>query len=388
MDLQNLLDSIRRRTTHGGISTAAPFLRELTACLGGACPSNVLADVSGETWSAMLKAAEGRLVYHADYMSIGNDAEGIEAALEAVGGTPTPQRHVAGGTPTPQYTGATRGGSDLQSAIRNPKSAIPQLPPHTIATFPAVITTTRRDRDGDVLETKGADLDPAAPLLWQHLPTEPIGRLLAEGKRTKNSLMGSFSIADTALGHDAALLAEHGALRISHGFLPDEFEPLDEKNGFGGFHIIAFKILEVSLVSVPSNPDAVITLFSREKLAHPLVRAWAGAKFADRPVLFGGAEPGGVVSRRVVSGGRQERHEPPLSVSPFARLAADFAARSKPESPPNRWCIKMLKKSLGHCAAIAANPDATSLIAQEANKAQGHIEDVIETMEPNDKMIV
>jgi hypothetical protein len=351
MNIQSLLASIRQRTTHRGISTAAPFLRELTSCLGGVCPSKVLADVSGESWAAMLKEAESRLVYHADEMTIGDAVAGVEVGPDVSDGTD-------------------------EARI---KATAVQLPPHTIATFPAVITTTRRDRDGDVLETKGAELDPAAPLLWQHLPTEPIGRLLAEGKRTKNSLMGSFSIADTALGQDAALLAEHGALRISHGFLPDEFEPLDEKNGFGGFHILAFKILEVSLVSVPSNPDAVITLFSREKLAHPLVRAWAGAKFGNRAVLVSG----GVVSS-AGSRSNESPHTPrasPLAASEMDQESARPIVQSKRKDPPTRWCIKMLKKSLGHCAAIAANPDATTLIADEANKAQGHIEDVIETIQ-------
>ena len=121
--------------------------------------------------------------------------------------------------------------------------------------------------------------------MWQHLPTEPIGRLLSEGKRTSKLLMGSFSICGTPLGEDAALLAEHGALDISHGFLPSKWEPLDESDPLAGYHILEFKILEVSLVSVPSNPDAVIEAFSREKLQHPLVKAWAGAGFARRPVI-------------------------------------------------------------------------------------------------------
>ncbi|HVC94027.1 MAG TPA: HK97 family phage prohead protease [Pirellulales bacterium] len=345
MNLQNLLASVRRRTTHRGISTAAPFLRELTACLGGVCPSKVLGDISADAWDTMLKEAESRLVYHADDMAIGDDSDAIKAA---------------------------QGNA---------------LPPHTIATFPAVITTTRQDRDGDVLETKGAELDPAAPLLWQHLTTEPIGRLLKEGKRTKTSLTGSFAIAATALGQDAALLAEHGALRISHGFLPDEFEPLDAKDAFSGFHITAFKILEVSLVSVPSNPDAVITQFSREKLHHPLVRAWAGAMFDARPVLVSGGV-GRNCGSRIADRGFEIQSAIRNSQSEISPLALGHPPSAKRrDSPPTKWCVKMLKKSLGHCAAIAANPDATTLIADEATKAQGHIQDVIETMEPEDKTL-
>ncbi len=161
-----------------------------------------------------------------------------------------------------------------------------ELPPHTIALFPAVITSTRQDRDGDILETEGAELDPKAPLLYQHMPFENIGRLLKQGERTSKRLTGEFSLCGTPLGEDCAMLAEHGALRISHGFTADEFEPLDEQEyEIPGFRVLKFQILEVSLVSIPSNPDAEITAFSRNKFKHPLTKAVAGAKYNERQVL-------------------------------------------------------------------------------------------------------
>lgn len=239
MQFDQLLNTIYHRTVSLGIGTAAAHLREMEVCLDGQCPSQLLAGMSRRRWQGLLKRASRQLVYQHPKMR------------------PRESKAIAGN----------------------------RLPPHTIATFPAVITTTRQDRDGDVLETKGAELDPGAPLLWQHLPTEPIGRLLNEGKRTSKLLMGSFSICGTPLGEDAALLAEHGALDISHGFLPSKWEPLDEADPLAGYHILEFKILEVSLVSVPSNPDAVIEAFSRKKLQHPLVKAWAGLRFARRPII-------------------------------------------------------------------------------------------------------
>lgn len=239
MQFDQLLNTINNRKVSLGISTAAAHLREMEVCLDGVCPSQLLAGMSRRRWQGLVKRANRQLVYQHPEMR-------------------------------PRAAKATAGN---------------RLPPHTIATFPAIITTTRQDRDGDVLETKGAELDPGAPLLWQHLPTEPIGRLLGESKRTSKRLTGSFSICGTPLGEDAAMLAEHGALDISHGFLPSKWEPLDEADPLAGYHILEFKILEVSLVSVPSNPDAVIEAFSREKLQHPLVKAWAGLRFASRPVI-------------------------------------------------------------------------------------------------------
>ena len=54
-----------------------------------------------------------------------------------------------------------------------------ELPKNTLMVFKHVLTTPRKDRDGDILRTEGAILDPKMPLLWQHIPTLPIGKMLA-----------------------------------------------------------------------------------------------------------------------------------------------------------------------------------------------------------------
>lgn len=236
-----LLKSIRSRESDRGIITADRWLRSVEECVDGKCPSGLLEGVTAAQWRGWIKAASQKLTCPNGQI---DESAGWQKAID--------------------------GNS---------------LPPHTIATFPAIVTTTRQDRDGDVLESKGASPDPLAPLLWQHIPDMPIGRALSFDAPTQNMLQGRFSIASTALGQDAALLAEHGALRISHGFLPTKWEPLDQRDPFAGYHILEFKILEVSLVSVPSNPDAVIEAFSRDKLTHPLVKAWARAKFKERPSI-------------------------------------------------------------------------------------------------------
>ncbi len=145
--------------------------------------------------------------------------------------------------------------------------------------FEAIITSTRKDRDGDVLESKGATLDPAMPLLWQHNAAQPIGRHLGVVGRNDQKIKSLLAIADMPLGHDAACLVEFDALRISHGFNPNTYEPLEDeestKAGYPGWHVTEFEICEVSLVSIPSNTDAVITAFSRGKLHTALVKGWA-----------------------------------------------------------------------------------------------------------------
>ncbi len=156
--------------------------------------------------------------------------------------------------------------------------------------FEAVYTSKKRDRDGDILEPKGAEIDSGMPLLWQHNAAQPIGRHMAITGKDEDQIKGHCAIADTELGRDAACLVEFGALRISHGFAPKEYEPLSEEESKGkpGWHVKAYEMMEVSLVSIPSNTDAVITAFGRSKLHCPLVKAWAKRLHDVRATLVKG----------------------------------------------------------------------------------------------------
>lgn len=151
----------------------------------------------------------------------------------------------------------------------------------------AVLTSRRKDRDGDILEPDGAEIDPQMPLLSQHNACLPIGRYFGTVKKSKELIKGALGIADTPLGNDHAVLVEFGALRISHGFNPKEFEPLEEEEGdqrgfFPGWHVTRYEMCEVSLVSIPSNVDAVITAYKKEKLSTPLMKCWAQTLFEKR----------------------------------------------------------------------------------------------------------
>lgn len=153
--------------------------------------------------------------------------------------------------------------------------------PKALLDFACVLTSTRKDRDGDILESSGAELDPAMPLLWQHMPIQPIGKMVKTLKQSAANVQVQAAIADTALGRDATTLTEFRALRLSHGFKALEAEPI--KGATHGWHVKRFNVYEMSLVSIPSNVDGVITAFSREKLHHPLVKAWAKSYADARP---------------------------------------------------------------------------------------------------------
>lgn len=240
---QDLLTSVRARSGRSRLLTADRYFREMENCFGGgACPAQLFESASTGDWRRALKEAESRLVWC--------DRAGSVDTVAA---------------------------SEQQTAARVPTAALE---------FDAVITTTRRDRDRDVMESSGADVDPQAVLLWQHVPLLPIGRLVEVIEQTSSLVKARLAIADTALGRDAATLAAFGALRISHGFQPLDFEALPDE----GWHFKKFEILEISLVSVPSNRDAVITALGRDKLHSTFIKQWATALHRSRPVLGRGTK--------------------------------------------------------------------------------------------------
>jgi hypothetical protein len=257
MNLEELFAAIRRRQALGeGIGLALPYLAGIAPCLGdNACQVQVFKMGAPEEWQRAVKEAANRLVYR-------------DADMVAEGGI-----------------WVANGGASREWGEKKPK----EPSPGACMDFEGIITSRKKDRDGDILESEGAEPDERMPLLWQHIPMMPVGKLITIINRSKNRVSGHFSIMDSELGRDSAQLVEFGALRLSHGFLPLEFEQLERdentpEHRFPGWHVLRFKILETSLVSVPSNEDAVITAFSRGKLFHPLVKAWAASLRKQLPV--------------------------------------------------------------------------------------------------------
>lgn len=138
-----------------------------------------------------------------------------------------------------------------------------ELPKNTLMVFKHVLTTPRKDRDGDILRTQGAEVDPNMLLLWQHVHTLPIGKMLQIAEHNSNKLSLISAIVDmNELSHDAAVMVDNDMARFSHGFRALLFEELKEDEGEitspGGFDIKGFEIMEESIVSVPSNVDAQV----------------------------------------------------------------------------------------------------------------------------------
>ena len=179
--------------------------------------------------------------------------------------------------------------SDLKR-IRLPKDV--ELPKNTLMVFRHVLSTSTKDRDGDVLHSDGADVDPKMLLLWQHVHTLPIGKMLAEYEKSTNKLTLISAIVDmNELCHDAAVMVDNDMGRFSHGFRALDFVETKSEDGKGAssFDIKKWEVLEESLVSVPSNPEAgteevLLSLVEGGKLTSPLMKEFGKSLRQHRPV--------------------------------------------------------------------------------------------------------
>jgi len=268
MEPSDILDRLAKREgNRWGIGTAAVYLRQVEEAVKGS--------MSEERWRKSLAEAETKLTYCSEGMAPCDFDADIEPS---VGFETVPVKHM---------------GETIHLALPCATKKR-QATPDAIMEFDAIVTSSKVDRDHDILEPKGASIDPMLPLLWQHTSWEPIGKLVDVLVQNAKRIKARFAIADTMLGRDALVLVEFGALRISHGFSPTDWEERRDKktDEWLGYHILKYEVYEVSLVSVPSNTDAIITAFSAEKLHHPQVKEWAKGFHDARPVQGRGTDLG------------------------------------------------------------------------------------------------
>jgi len=166
-----------------------------------------------------------------------------------------------------------------------------EKPKNTLMVFRHVLTTSTKDRDGDILRTKGAKPDPKMLLLFQHVHTLPIGKMLGVASHTKDELQLYSCIVDmNELCHDCAVMVDNGMGRFSHGFRALDFLEIKEgRDSTGGFDVKEFEILEESLVSVPANPDAeteevLLSLVEGGELTSPLMKDYGQSIRERRPI--------------------------------------------------------------------------------------------------------
>jgi HK97 family phage prohead protease len=137
-------------------------------------------------------------------------------------------------------------------------------------------TMETEDRTGDIIEVDGWELSNFTKnpvFLWDHNPTEgPIGKvkqIIREG----NALLFDVEFASKAVSEFADQvfkLFEAGFLNaVSVGFIPKEFEPIIQEDGFmSGIRFTKQELLELSAVSIPAHQDALAASAFKKALEH------------------------------------------------------------------------------------------------------------------------
>lgn len=131
-------------------------------------------------------------------------------------------------------------------------------------TFSGIATTPTPDRIGDVVEPLGVTFKNPLPLLLFHDSHEPVGTV-EFGRPTKDGIPFTASIPTVAeegevkrLTDKAAHFVKYGLIRaVSIGFrtLNDAIELLKS----GGLRFVETEVMELSLVPIPANQQAVIS---------------------------------------------------------------------------------------------------------------------------------
>lgn len=122
-------------------------------------------------------------------------------------------------------------------------------------------TTPQTDRDGDILDPFGAIFAAEIPLLWQHKKDSPVGHA-AFGKPSVNGIPYNAKIVSLDEPGELKNLLDRAwqsvktrlVRGVSIGFIPGEYERLKT----GGRLFKTFEIIELSLVTIPSNTRATI----------------------------------------------------------------------------------------------------------------------------------
>ena len=120
---------------------------------------------------------------------------------------------------------------------------------------------------------------PHPRLLWQHDIAEPLGKVL-NLREDDRGLFGEFKISKTARGHDAYQLLRDGAIdSMSIGYIPEDQEVKND----GVRELKAVDLLEISVVSIPMNGEAIITAV---KAAQPEVPVSAQASHGPSTTML------------------------------------------------------------------------------------------------------
>jgi HK97 family phage major capsid protein/HK97 family phage prohead protease len=124
-----------------------------------------------------------------------------------------------------------------------------------------IATTPTPDRMGDIVEPLGIQFKNPMPLLWQHRHDQPVGKVkffppTDDGIEFEAEVLTFDSPPGLKARTDEAWASVKSGLiaGVSIGFRPIEYEPMKS----GAYRFTKSEVYELSLVTVPAQPDAVI----------------------------------------------------------------------------------------------------------------------------------
>ena len=116
-------------------------------------------------------------------------------------------------------------------------------------------STAKVDRVGDVVLPRGGTWTLPLPLLLQHVHSDPIGLVRSVEVRGEGLWIEAELVEGIGKADDAWLMIESGLLgAFSIGFRSIKSEPLPT----GGLKFTAWELYEISVVTIPAQPDARI----------------------------------------------------------------------------------------------------------------------------------
>lgn len=132
-------------------------------------------------------------------------------------------------------------------------------------TFVYTITTEREDRVGDIVRVNGCRFENFLKnpvVLFNHDENKPVGKVvginIVDGR-----IEAEIEFSKTQFGQEIQTLVEEGILNaVSIGFIPLKKEPREK----GGYDIQEWELLEVSIVPIPANPEALIRKYLETKI--------------------------------------------------------------------------------------------------------------------------
>ncbi len=130
--------------------------------------------------------------------------------------------------------------------------------------YEAVVSTGEPDRDGDIIEPGGWELENYRKnpvVLFAHDPRLVVGGT-DDIRATGEGLVARFHFnLQTQLGRELDALYSAGDMRaFSVGFMPLEYEEIHEDGRFKGYRFTRQELYEFSAVAIPANPSALVRM--------------------------------------------------------------------------------------------------------------------------------